>query len=155
MVRPLSGWEMHLSSSLLLSQATIRMVSISFKYISSNHFKLKIWVSWSTSSTLNWFSLKTVWFFQRKYALYILEEFGMLDHRPVDTWYSYQNVILFPNHREPLYDTNDSKARMISEIGWKTKQTHTQANISFAVSAVSQFFQSPCDSHWDAVIHTL
>lgn len=44
---------------------------------------------------------------------------------------------------------------MISEIGWNTEQTNTQANISFAVSAVSQFFQSPCDSHWDAVIHTI
>ena len=30
--------------------------------------------------------------------------------------------------------------------------TMTRPDISFAVSVVSQFFNSPYDSHWDAVV---
>ncbi|RVX10210.1 Retrovirus-related Pol polyprotein from transposon RE2 [Vitis vinifera] len=54
---------------------------------------------------------------QRKYALDILEETGMLDCKPVDTPMD-PNVKLVPGQRD-------------------------------------QFLQSPCDSHWDAVIRIL
>nr|CAN75244.1 hypothetical protein VITISV_014212 [Vitis vinifera] len=55
---------------------------------------------------------------QRKYALNILEETGMLDCK-----LNYLTI--------------------------------TRLDISFPVSVVSQFLQSPCDSHWDAVIRIL
>ena len=33
--------------------------------------------------------------------------------------------------------------------------TITRPDISFPVNMVSQFLQSPCDSHWDAAVHIL
>ncbi|RVW63728.1 Retrovirus-related Pol polyprotein from transposon RE2 [Vitis vinifera] len=61
---------------------------------------------------------------QRKYALDILEETGMLDCKPVDTPMD-PNVKLVPGQGEPLGDPG--RYRRLS----------------------------PCDSHWDAVIHIL
>ncbi|RVW40739.1 Retrovirus-related Pol polyprotein from transposon RE2 [Vitis vinifera] len=61
---------------------------------------------------------------QRKYALDILEETGMLDCKPVDTPMD-PNVKLVPGQGEPLGDPGDIDG--------------------------SQFLQSPCDSHWDAM----
>ncbi|RVW74354.1 Retrovirus-related Pol polyprotein from transposon RE1 [Vitis vinifera] len=40
-------------------------------------------------------------------------------------------------------------------IGKLNYLTITRPDISFPVSVVSQFLQSPCDSHWDAVIRIL
>ncbi|RVW39493.1 Retrovirus-related Pol polyprotein from transposon RE2 [Vitis vinifera] len=40
-------------------------------------------------------------------------------------------------------------------VGKLNYLTITRPDISFPVSVVSQFLQSPCDSHWDAVIHIL
>ncbi|RVW36509.1 Retrovirus-related Pol polyprotein from transposon RE1 [Vitis vinifera] len=40
-------------------------------------------------------------------------------------------------------------------VGKLNYLTITRPNISFPMSVVSQFLQSPCDSHWDAVIRIL
>ena len=40
-------------------------------------------------------------------------------------------------------------------VGRLNYLTITHPNISFSVSVVTQFLQSPCDSHWDAVISIL
>ncbi|RVX19942.1 Retrovirus-related Pol polyprotein from transposon TNT 1-94 [Vitis vinifera] len=44
---------------------------------------------------------------------------------------------------------------ILEETGKLNYLTITRPNISFPVSVVSQFLQSPCDSHWDAVIRIL
>nr|CAN76133.1 hypothetical protein VITISV_036298 [Vitis vinifera] len=87
---------------------------------------------------------------QRKYALDILEETGMLDCKPVDTPMD-PNVKLVPGQGEPLGDPG----RYRQLVGKLNYLTITRADISFPVSVVSQFLQSPCDSHWDAVIRIL
>ncbi|RVW73598.1 Retrovirus-related Pol polyprotein from transposon TNT 1-94 [Vitis vinifera] len=87
---------------------------------------------------------------QRKYALDILEETGMLDCKPVDTPMD-PNVKLVPGQGEPLGDPG----RYRRLVGKLTYLTITRPDISFPVSVVSQFLQSPCDSHWDAVIRIL
>ena len=84
---------------------------------------------------------------QRKYALYILEETGMLDCKPVDTPLD-PNVKLIPGQGEPLEDPGRYR-RLVGKLNYLTI---TRPNISFPVSVVSQFLQLPCDSHWDAVI---
>ena len=84
---------------------------------------------------------------QRKYALDILEETGMLDCKPVDTPMD-PNVKLIPRQGEPLGDPGRYR-RLVGKLNYLTI---TRPNISFPVSIVSQFLQSPCDSHWDAVI---
>ncbi|RVW73726.1 Retrovirus-related Pol polyprotein from transposon RE2 [Vitis vinifera] len=65
---------------------------------------------------------------QRKYALDILEETG-----------------------EPLGDPERYR-RLVGKLNYLTI---TRPDISFPVSVVSQFLQSPCDSHWDVVIRIL
>ncbi|RVW56770.1 tRNA ligase 1 [Vitis vinifera] len=44
---------------------------------------------------------------------------------------------------------------ILEEIGKLNYLTITRPNISFPVSVVSQFLQSPCDNHWDAMIYIL
>ncbi|RVW53098.1 Retrovirus-related Pol polyprotein from transposon RE1 [Vitis vinifera] len=87
---------------------------------------------------------------QRKYALVILGETGMLNCKPVDTAMD-PNVKLVPGQGEPLGDPG----RYRQLIGKLNYLTITRPDISFPVSVVSQFLQSPCDSHWDAVIRIL
>ncbi|RVX22875.1 Retrovirus-related Pol polyprotein from transposon RE1 [Vitis vinifera] len=87
---------------------------------------------------------------QRKYALDILEETGMLDCKPVDTPMD-PNVKLISGQGEPLGDPGRYR-RLVGKLNYLTI---TRPDISFPVSVVSQFLQSPCDSHWDAVIRIL
>ena len=87
---------------------------------------------------------------QRKYVLDMLEEIGMLDCKPVDTLMDL-NVKLVPGQGEPLRDPGRYR-RLVRRLNYLTI---TRSDISFPVSVVSQFLQSPCDSHWDAVIRIL
>ena len=84
---------------------------------------------------------------QRKYVLDILKEKGMLDCKPVDTPMD-PNVKLIPRQGEPLRDPG----RYRQLVGRLNYLTITQPNISFPVSVVSHFLQSPYNSHWDIVI---
>ena len=87
---------------------------------------------------------------QRKYALDILEEICMLDCKLVDTPMD-PNVKLVPGHGEFLGDLGRNR-RLVGKLNYLTI---TRPDISYLVSVVSQFLQSPCDSHWDAVIRIL
>ncbi|RVX05015.1 putative mitochondrial protein [Vitis vinifera] len=87
---------------------------------------------------------------QRKYALDILEEIDMLDCKPIDTPMD-PNVKLVPGQGEPLGDPGRYR-RLVGKLNYLTI---TRPDISFPMSVVSQFLQSPCDSHWDAVIRIL
>ena len=87
---------------------------------------------------------------QRKYALDILTETGMLDCRPSDTPMD-PNVKLLVGHGEPLKDPE--KYRCL--VGRLNYLTITRPDISFAVSVASHFLHAPCDSHWNALIRIL
>ena len=87
---------------------------------------------------------------QKKYVLDILEETGMLDCKPVDTPMN-SNVKLVPGQGEPLLDPGRYR-RLVGRLNYLTI---TRPDISFPVSVVSQFLQSPCDSHWDVMIRIL
>ena len=87
---------------------------------------------------------------QRKYTLNILTDTGMLDCKPVDTPMD-PNVKLVPSQGELLRDPGRYR-RLVSKLNYLTI---TRPDISFLVSVVSQFLQSPCDSHWDAVVRIL
>ena len=79
---------------------------------------------------------------KRKYALEILEETGILDCKSVDTPMDL-NVKLLPGPGEPLRD----RRRYRQHVGKLNYLTITLLDISFSVSVVSQFLQSPCDNH--------
>ena len=87
---------------------------------------------------------------QRKYSLDILTDTGMLDCKPVDTPVD-PNVKLVPSQGELLRDLGRYR-RLVGKLNYLTI---TRLDISFPVSVVSQFLQSPCDSHWDAVVRVL
>ncbi|RVW91338.1 Retrovirus-related Pol polyprotein from transposon RE1 [Vitis vinifera] len=87
---------------------------------------------------------------QRKYALNILEETGMLDCKPVDTPID-PNVKLIPGQGEPLGDPRRYR-RLVGKLNYLII---TRPDISFPISVVSQSLQSPCDSHLDVVIRIL
>ena len=87
---------------------------------------------------------------QRKYVLDILVEIGMLDCKLVDT-HMDPNFKLVPGQGEPLRDLG----RYRQLVGRLNYLTITRLDISFLVNVVSQFLQSPCDNHWDGVIHIL
>ena len=87
---------------------------------------------------------------QRKYALDILKETGMLDCKPIDTPMD-PNIKLLPDQGEPYPDQGRYR-RLVGKLNYLTI---TRPDISFAVSVVSQFLNSPCNSHWDALIRIL
>ena len=87
---------------------------------------------------------------QRKYVLDTLEETGMLDYKLVDTPMD-PNVKLVPGQGEPLRYPGRYR-RLEGRLNYLTI---TRPDISFPVSIVGQFLQSPCDSHWNFVIRIL
>ena len=71
----------------------------------------------------------------------------MLDCKPIDTPMD-RNVKLVPGQRESLGDPRRYR-RLVGKLNYLTI---TRPDLSFPVSVFSQLLQSPCDSHWDAVI---
>ena len=71
----------------------------------------------------------------------ILKETGMLDCKPVNIPMD-PNVKLIPGQGEPLRDPG--RYRLVGRLNYLTI---TRLDISFLVNVVSQFLQSPCDSH--------
>ena len=84
---------------------------------------------------------------QRKYVPDILEEIRMSNCRPIDSPID-PNLKHSPRQGEPLTDLGRYQ-RLVGKINYLTI---TRLDISFSVSVVSQFLQTPCDSHWDAII---
>lgn len=87
---------------------------------------------------------------QRKYALDILEEAHLTDCKPIDSPMD-PNVKLLPNQGEPLEDQGKYR-RLVGRLNYLTV---TRPDISFAVSIVSQFLNSPRDTHWEAALRIL
>ena len=61
------------------------------------------------------------------------------------------NVKLVPGQGEPLQDPRRYR-RLVGKLNYLTI---TRLDIYFPVSVVSQFRQSPCDSHWDVAVPIL
>jgi len=87
---------------------------------------------------------------QRKYAMDILEETCLLNAKLVDTLMD-PNVKLLPNQGELLSDSRRYR-RLVGKLNYLTV---TCPNISFAVTVVSQFLNSPCQEQMEAVIWVL
>ena len=61
------------------------------------------------------------------------------------------NTKLLPNQGELISDPEQYR-RFVGKLNYLTV---TRPDISFAVSVVSQFLNSPCEDHWNAVIRIL
>uniref|UniRef100_A0A3Q7HWG1 Reverse transcriptase Ty1/copia-type domain-containing protein n=1 Tax=Solanum lycopersicum TaxID=4081 RepID=A0A3Q7HWG1_SOLLC len=87
---------------------------------------------------------------QRKYALDILENTSMSDCKHVDSPLD-PNIKVIPRQEELLKDPSRYR-RLVGKLNYLTI---TRPDISFVVSGVTQFSQSPCDSHLNVVIRIL
>jgi len=80
----------------------------------------------------------------------ILEETCLWNAKPVDTPMD-PNVKHLPNQGEPFLDSGRYR-RLVGKLNYLT---FTRPNIFFAVSVVSQFLNSPCQEHMNALIRIL
>ena len=80
----------------------------------------------------------------------ILVDTSILDCKPINTPMDL-NVKFIPDQGELLQDPRRYR-QFVSKLNYLTI---TRPDISFPVSVVSQFLQSPCDSHWNVAVHIL
>jgi Reverse transcriptase (RNA-dependent DNA polymerase) len=95
-------------------------------------------------------SKKGIFLSQRKYALDILTEAGLLGTKPVD-FPMEQNLKLNPETRQ-LLDDASSYRRLIGRLIYLTI---TRPEITYAVNILSQFMHSPRRPHMDAAVRVL
>ncbi|RVW83276.1 Retrovirus-related Pol polyprotein from transposon TNT 1-94 [Vitis vinifera] len=87
---------------------------------------------------------------QRKYILDLLKETGMLGCKPIDTPMDSQKKLGIEKESTPV-----DRGRYQRLVGRLIYLSHTQPDIGFAVSAVSQFMHSPTEEHMEAVYRIL
>lgn len=87
---------------------------------------------------------------QRKYALEILQDTGLLASKPVTTPLDY-NHTLVADHGEVLSDPA-SYRRLVGRLLYLTV---TRPDITYAVNLLSQFMSSPRDTHWQAALRVV
>ena len=87
---------------------------------------------------------------QRKYALDLLSEVGLLECKPTDT-------PMVQNHKlgEYLDQIPANKERYQRLVGNLIYLSHTRLDIAYTVSVVSQFMHYPSEDHMDVVIQIL
>ena len=61
------------------------------------------------------------------------------------------SVKLLPDQGEPISDQGRYR-RLVGKLNYLTV---TGPDIAFAISVVSQFMNSPCQDHWDAIMRIL
>ncbi|KAL4021159.1 hypothetical protein IC575_019950 [Cucumis melo] len=83
---------------------------------------------------------------QRKYTLDLLTETGMLGCRPADTPIEFNCKLGNSDDQVPV-----DKEQYQRPVGKLIYLSHTRPDISFAVSVVSQFMQTPYEKHMEAV----
>ncbi|XP_038889313.1 uncharacterized mitochondrial protein AtMg00810-like [Benincasa hispida] len=87
---------------------------------------------------------------KRKYTLDLLREIGMTRCKPTDTPVEVNNNLV-----ESVDDIPVNKKRYQRLLGKLIYLSHTRLDISYAISLVSQFIQSPYVRHMEAVTQIL
>ena len=87
---------------------------------------------------------------QRKYALDIVAEAGLLGCKPVATPMEQNHKLLAdkgPFYRDPV--------RFRRVVGWLVYLAITRPELSYTIHILSQVMHKPREAHWDAVVHVL
>ncbi|XP_038879628.1 uncharacterized mitochondrial protein AtMg00810-like [Benincasa hispida] len=87
---------------------------------------------------------------QRKYTLDLLKEIGMTGCKPIDTPIEVNSKL-----KSILEGVPVNKERYQRLVGKLIYLSHTRPDISYAVSVVSQFMQSPYEEHVEVVTRIL
>ncbi|GAV72826.1 LOW QUALITY PROTEIN: hypothetical protein CFOL_v3_16314, partial [Cephalotus follicularis] len=85
---------------------------------------------------------------QRKYALDILSDASLSDCKPSDS--PMDPLVKLDNEKGELLHDPEKYRRLVGKLNYLTI---TRPDISFAVSAVSQFMSAPRTTHWQTVLH--
>lgn len=88
---------------------------------------------------------------QRKYALDIVNEAGMLGSKPVSTPMEVNHQLL-ADETSP-FCTDPMRFRRV--VGWLVYLTITRPDLSYPVHVLSQVMHQPRESHWAAVLRIL
>jgi len=96
-------------------------------------------------------STKGIYLCQRKYALDILSETGMLDCKPCQTPLMNNTKDLFDKAADPINDP-ESYRRLIGKLLYLT---NSRPDICYSVHLLSQFVQAPTIHHQQAAQHIL
>ncbi|XP_047158255.1 uncharacterized mitochondrial protein AtMg00810-like [Vigna umbellata] len=95
-------------------------------------------------------SKKGIHLCQRKYALDILEETGMLGSKPCSTPFLSNTNFLYKT--ENYLDNPSAYRRLIRKLFYLT---NTRSDLCFTVNLLSQFMQEPTKHHYQALQHIL
>jgi len=87
---------------------------------------------------------------QRKYVLDILQEIDMINYRPIDSPMNPNQKLTTEEGK--LFSNLERYKRLVGKLIYLTI---TRLGLSFAVGVVSQFMQTPCLGHWNAIIRIL
>ncbi|CAH9106113.1 unnamed protein product [Cuscuta epithymum] len=87
---------------------------------------------------------------QRKYVLDILDETGLMGAKPADFPMSQNHGLQLDDG--PFFTDPERYRRLVGKLIYLTL---TRPDISYSVHILSQFMQTPRQSHWDAVLRVL
>ncbi|GAV85387.1 LOW QUALITY PROTEIN: hypothetical protein CFOL_v3_28824, partial [Cephalotus follicularis] len=85
---------------------------------------------------------------QGKYTLDILSDASLSDCKPSDS--PMDPLVKLDNEKGELLHDHEKYQRLVGKLNYLTI---TRPDISFAISAVSQFMSAPRTTHWQAVLH--
>ncbi|KAK3037179.1 hypothetical protein RJ639_031066 [Escallonia herrerae] len=95
-------------------------------------------------------SKKRIFLSQRKYALDLLRETGMLACQPVDTPVEEGLKLRIESNQVPV-----DKGRYQRLVGRLMYLAHTRPDLAYALSIVSQYMHNPGEQHMNAVLRIL
>ncbi|KAK3003662.1 hypothetical protein RJ639_020169 [Escallonia herrerae] len=95
-------------------------------------------------------SKKGIFLSQRKYALDLLRETGMLACQPVDTPVEEGLKLRIESNQVPV-----DKGRYQKLVGRLMYLAHTRPDLAYALSIVSQYMHNPGEQHMNAVLRIL
>ncbi|KAK3006500.1 hypothetical protein RJ639_017039 [Escallonia herrerae] len=95
-------------------------------------------------------SKKGIFLSQRKYALDLLRETGMLACQPVDTLVEEGLKLRIESNQVPV-----DKGRYQRLVGRLMYLAHTRPDLAYALSIVSQYMHNPGEQHMNAVLRIL
>ncbi|KAK3004522.1 hypothetical protein RJ639_018855 [Escallonia herrerae] len=95
-------------------------------------------------------SNKGIFLSQRKYALDLLRETGMLECQPVDTPVEEGLKLRIESNQVPV-----DKGRYQRPVGRLMNLAHTRPDLAYALSIVSQYMHNPGEQHMNAVLRFL
>ncbi|XP_040987620.1 uncharacterized mitochondrial protein AtMg00810-like [Juglans microcarpa x Juglans regia] len=97
-------------------------------------------------------STKGISLFQRKYALDIVSNSGLLATKPAGSPMDQNLRLSKTDSGGPLLDNPASYRRLIGRLLYLTL---TRPDLSFSVATLSQFMDKPCQSHYDAAVQVV